>query len=49
MKTQIFEQLVFHCLVEDYIGKSKAAKLMNMALQKLRRARSMEGGDTAHI
>lgn len=46
-KTHIFEQLVFHALAEEYINESKAAELMNMPLQQLRRVRSMEGGDAA--
>jgi len=46
-KTQLFEQLVFHALAEEYIGESKAAELMNLSQKDFRRLRAMEGSDAA--
>ncbi|ACU90928.1 helix-turn-helix domain-containing protein [Desulfomicrobium baculatum] len=38
----IFSNLVFHALAEEYIGDSKAAELLSLSLDNFRRYRSME-------
>lgn len=46
-KTQIFEQMIFHALAEQYIGESKAAELMNLSIESFRSMRAMEIQDVA--
>lgn len=46
-KTHIFEQMIFHALAEEYIGESKAAELMDMAVESFRVIRAMGHQDVA--
>ncbi|MEX2523725.1 MAG: XRE family transcriptional regulator [Gammaproteobacteria bacterium] len=44
---QVFKQLVFHALAEDFISESKAAELMRMAVVEFRSIRNVDHGKQA--
>ncbi|HLS97572.1 MAG: XRE family transcriptional regulator [Rhodocyclaceae bacterium] len=43
--TQLFRQLVYRALAEEYIGESKAAELLKMPLSLFHKERKLEGMD----